>query len=668
MPVTMPVFPVKQSDAAPPRLPWPATLAALTAIAALLVTSGSFTGGNALTLMALMAALLGLRLTPWRLPAQSWAHWAARAPLYAFLIYLNWDKLNDPSTWLFDVTAVSAFGMLAAAELVVQAARTPEPGESTGGAIFLLSGFVFLAACTTDQVTVIRVASPLYFGFAALSAAGFEGGMSRREGRASRTRRGLATLAALTLGAVIYLAFWTFRAPLMQLGAGALRGHEGAESTGVSSQPTLGPTFGQRGSLQRVLRLQGDGSGETYLRGAAYDTYRQGRWGPAESERRFHPVGMANLRGGASGALLQVSTLAPVRGMLFIPLSATGLRLADDETGQAQRDRGSGEFRVSTPVPAPYELTFGGKGAFPLIDNTLTPGERARDLAVPPEIDPRVRALARQITQTATTPAAKAAAVQAFLLQNFQYSLTTDPGHGDPVSGFVLGRKAAHCEFFASAAVILMRCAGVPARYVTGYYAHESEGAGVTVVRQQDAHAWAEAWTTPSGWATVDATPADGRPPATADPAPAGRKVAEWIADRIAALRAWVGQFTTAQILGALAALVAVYFGGQWLWRRWRGGAGGDKGFAYAHASEMDALARRFEVWLARGGAPCPPQTPWAAHIEEHGLPMAQAFVAHYNAVRFGPPPAANGLDALHAEMAHLERNAATHPRAEAVA
>lgn len=667
MPVTMPVFPVKQSDAAPPRLPWPATLAALTAIAALLVTSGSFTGGNALTLMALMAALLGLRLTPWRLPAQSWAHWAARAPLYAFLIYLNWDKLNDPSTWLFDVTAVSAFGMLAAAELVVQATRTPEPGENAGGAIFLLSGFVFLAACTTDQVTVIRVASPLYFGFAALSAAGFEGSISRREGRASRTRRGLATLAALTLGAIVYLSFWTFRAPLMQLGAGALRGHEAPESTGVSSQPTLGPTFGQRGSLQRVLRLQGEG-GQTYLRGASYDTYRQGRWGPVESARRFHPVGIASLRGGASGARLQVTTLAPVRGMLFVPLSATGLRLTNDETGQAQRDVGSGEFRVNTPVPAPYELVFGGNNAAPLTGGAFTTQERAKDLAVPSEIDPRVRILARQITQGAATPTAKAAAVQGFLLQNFRYSLTTDPGHGDPVSGFILGRKAAHCEFFASAAVILMRCAGVPARYVTGYYAHEAEGAGVTVVRQQDAHAWAEAWVSPSGWATVDATPADGRPPATAEPVPAGRRVAEWIADRIAALRAWVGQFTTAQILGALAVLVAVYFGGQWLWRRWRGGVG-DNEFAYTHASEMDALARRFEAWLARGGAPCPSHTPWAVHIEEHGLPIAQAFVAHYNAARFGPPPAAEGLDALYAEMAHLEREAAAiNPRAEAAA
>ena len=668
MPMASSALPLSRPASAPSRLPWPATLAAVTAIAALLVTSGSFTGGNALTLIALLAALLGLRLTPWRLPTPSWAHWAVRAPLYALLIYFNWDKLNDPSTWLFDVSSVSAFGMLAAAELVVQAARTVEPGERGGAAVFLLSGFVFLAACTTDQVTVIRVASPLYFGFAALSAAGFEGGMSRREGRASRTRRGLATLAALALGALVYLAFWTFRTPLMQMGAGALRGHEGAESTGVSSQPTLGPTFGLRGSLQRVLRLQGPG-GETYLRGASYDTYAQGRWGPPVNARHFRPWGERGMRGGASGASLQVTTLAPVRGMLFVPLSATGLRVSAEEAGQAQRDAGGAAFRVNVPVPAPYELTFGGRGAASLVGNALTPDARAADLAVPPEIDPRVRALAQQITQGATTPAAKAAAVQAFLFQNFRYSLTTDPGHGDPVSGFILGRKAAHCEFFASAAVILMRCAGVPARYITGYYAHESAGAGVTVVRQQDAHAWAEAWVSPSGWATVDATPADGRPPATAEPVPATRRVMEWVSDRIAALRAWLGQFTTGQILGALAAVVALYIGGRALWRRWRGGASGDKGFAYAHASEMDALARRFDAWLARIGAPCPPQTPWAEHVREHGLTEAQAFVAHYNTARFGPPPAADGLASLRVELAVLERDAAAaRPRAEAAA
>src|SRR5205823_5468364 len=53
---------------------------------------------------------------------------------------------------------------------------------------------------------------------------------------------------------------------------------------------------------------------------------------------------------------------------------------------------------------------------------------------------------------------------------------------------------------------------GVPARYVTGYYAHESADEGVSIVRQCDAHAWTEVWTDENGWITFDPTPSSGMP------------------------------------------------------------------------------------------------------------------------------------------------------------
>jgi transglutaminase-like putative cysteine protease len=80
---------------------------------------------------------------------------------------------------------------------------------------------------------------------------------------------------------------------------------------------------------------------------------------------------------------------------------------------------------------------------------------------------------------------------------------------GDPVSNFLLDKRAAHCEYFASAAAVLLRCVGVPSRYVVGYYAHESDGDGL-IVRQRDAHAWTECYIDGVGWVAVDATPAMG--------------------------------------------------------------------------------------------------------------------------------------------------------------
>ena len=73
-----------------------------------------------------------------------------------------------------------------------------------------------------------------------------------------------------------------------------------------------------------------------------------------------------------------------------------------------------------------------------------------------------------------------------------------------------------HCELFASAAVLLLRVRGVPARYVTGFRGGEWNGVGGYVaVRDDRAHAWAEAFVPDSGWVRVDATP-PGPPPARA--------------------------------------------------------------------------------------------------------------------------------------------------------
>jgi hypothetical protein len=71
-----------------------------------------------------------------------------------------------------------------------------------------------------------------------------------------------------------------------------------------------------------------------------------------------------------------------------------------------------------------------------------------------------------------------------------------------------------------------MRSAGVPARVITGYQGGERNELGdYLIVRQSDAHAWAEVWLEGRGWARVDPTAAvaparvqDGLYAAVADP------------------------------------------------------------------------------------------------------------------------------------------------------
>jgi len=115
---------------------------------------------------------------------------------------------------------------------------------------------------------------------------------------------------------------------------------------------------------------------------------------------------------------------------------------------------------------------------------------------------------------------ARVAAITGWLRAGHRYTTTPPaPAAGvDPVSNFLFGEQQGHCEYFASAAVLLLRAAGVPARYVTGFRGGEWNTLGNYVaVRGDRAHAWAEAFLPGVGWLRVDATP-----PGAAAGTPAG--------------------------------------------------------------------------------------------------------------------------------------------------
>jgi hypothetical protein len=101
------------------------------------------------------------------------------------------------------------------------------------------------------------------------------------------------------------------------------------------------------------------------------------------------------------------------------------------------------------------------------------------------------------------------AALRHFREQEFFYTLQPPLLGDDPVDEFLFDSRRGFCEHYAAAFVVLMRHAGIPARVVTGYQGGELNPAGnYLIVRQSDAHAWAEVWLAGSGWARVDPTAA----------------------------------------------------------------------------------------------------------------------------------------------------------------
>lgn len=147
--------------------------------------------------------------------------------------------------------------------------------------------------------------------------------------------------------------------------------------------------------------------------------------------------------------------------------------------------------------------------------------ERQGNLDLPAGRNPRslawANALARQPGFAGLAAGPRAEALAAALLDHVRrndYLYTLSPGrYGEDsphvIDEFWLDRRLGFCEHFASAFVVLMRAMDVPARIVTGFQGWDAEAQdGYLVVRNANAHAWAEFWVEGRGWVRSDPTAA----------------------------------------------------------------------------------------------------------------------------------------------------------------
>jgi len=127
-----------------------------------------------------------------------------------------------------------------------------------------------------------------------------------------------------------------------------------------------------------------------------------------------------------------------------------------------------------------------------------------------PEIDRRIKKLAKEIASSGQTRLEKALLVEEYLKRNFRYNLENQPARRpDPLQSFLFQARSGHCEYFASAQAVILRILGIPARIVNGFRRGEYNGwGGYFIVRASDAHSWVEAYFPDSGWIEFDPTPA----------------------------------------------------------------------------------------------------------------------------------------------------------------
>ena len=341
------------------------------------------------------------------------------------------------------------------------------------------------------------------------------------------TARFFWTTNGLAAAAFVFTLLVFFFIPRM--GAGVFQQHQGERlrTTGFTERVDLGAIGPLKQDPNIVMRIElpeeaGDRSTREplYLRGVAYNHYDGKAWSNSLPQRRMLteiPEGTFTVR--TPGIQPPVAAKGLRQDILLEPLDTAvlfGISTPTSVKGHflsVQSDL-MGALYLSFPSPSRIHYTAysfpshlssaeGGASSF------LYPEFIVRHFLQTPALDAQILELSRRVARPATSVMDVVQLIQAHLLTNYRYSLDVPSlQSAHPLDDFLLTRKTGYCEHYATAMVMLLRTAGIPARLVTGFLATEwNEFGHYYTVRQRDAHAWVEVYFPQSGWITLDPTP-----------------------------------------------------------------------------------------------------------------------------------------------------------------
>jgi len=288
--------------------------------------------------------------------------------------------------------------------------------------------------------------------------------------------------------------------------------------------------MGQIGELKLsgriVIRLQTK-NGEpppVYLREASYRTYHSQKqsWysGSPRTDFDNNPVTPEHdqttwilLPGKTNTASVNIACHL-YGGKSLLPLPTGSGRLENLNAYILQKNS-EGAVLAEGPGLVIFDAHYGPGGTIDAApDENLTATNT--DYLVPTNEISEIAALDSVISEmkiSGTNEEQKLLAVQNFFAGKFTYSLWQGPDklattNETSLTRFLLHSRSGHCEYFATATVLLLRELGIPARYAVGYAVHETSRHGY-VVRERDAHAWCLVWNGQTKtWEDFDTTPA----------------------------------------------------------------------------------------------------------------------------------------------------------------
>lgn len=315
----------------------------------------------------------------------------------------------------------------------------------------------------------------------------------------ARRQLGLAgslLLQASPVAVALFLLFPRLPGPLWTLPADAHSARSGLDDT---MSPGLISQLGLSDEVAFRVRFAGDPPprSELYWRGPVLWATDGRAWSAGEGGRE--PAGQV------------VTDAPPTRYSLTLePHGRRWLYALDLPVEAPPGGRVQGDLQVLSATPVRQRLRYEAASVTRYWLPGISESQRRQALELPADRHPQARALARGWLAAGAGPeevVEKALAL--FREQPFVYSLVPPLMLDDPVDEFLFDARKGFCEHYAAAFVVLMRSAGVPARVVTGYQGGETNPLdGYLVVRQRDAHAWAEVWLEDRGWVRIDPTAA----------------------------------------------------------------------------------------------------------------------------------------------------------------
>lgn len=306
---------------------------------------------------------------------------------------------------------------------------------------------------------------------------------------------GKMVLQAVPVMLVLFLLFPRIPGPLWGLPKDAFKGR-----TGLSDEMMPGTVSELSKSDAVAFRVRFTGAvpppNQRYWRGPVLLNFDGRRWTAGDGRPQNTPIPFK----GEGAAVRYAVTLEPSNRLWLLALDLPAVvppRAAMTPSFLLLRDQAVNEVYRYEMRSYPNYRT-----------GALTAEERQRALRLPARGNQRARELAAQWrTHDGRPSAVVTAALTLFREQAFYYTLTPPLLGGDGVDDFLFRTRHGFCEHYASAFVFLMRAAGVPARVVTGYLGGEQNTfSDYMIVRQSDAHAWAEVWLEDRGWVRVDPT------------------------------------------------------------------------------------------------------------------------------------------------------------------